>query len=234
MCNQPGTKLERGEIVNVKNTPDHPLCNFQEMLNQATGQYLSKASVTHRIRSTLEELLWIFGSLFKCKCVLEETSAERVQSGGAVKLWWRLKCVGSCFPHFFFTVEFPLPAMWEMRDGVLEETQSEQTERFQVTELLLSPLQPHTSKAEGWEARCYTAKRPVHYSLALGLSPVLQTGLALGWCWKGFRWHKLSQVEEKWCLKMRYERILASKSLLAARCLYMKAAASEKPNQPEG
>lgn len=145
MCNQPGTKLERGEIVNVKNTPGHPLCNFQEMLNQATGQYLSKASVTHWIRSTLEELLWIFGSLFKCKCVLEEISAERVQSGGAVKLWWRLKCVGSCFPHFFFTLDFPLPAMWEMRDGViarlLEETQSEPTECFQVTELLLSPLQ---------------------------------------------------------------------------------------------
>lgn len=208
MCNQPGTKLERGEIVNVKNTPDHPLCNFQEMLNQATGQYLSKASVTHWIRSTLEELLWIFGSLFKCKCVLEEISAERVQSGGAVKLWWRLKYVGSCFPHFFFTLEFPLPAMWEMRDGViarvLEETQSEPTECFQVTELLLSPLQPHTSKAEGWGARCYTAERLVRYSLTLGLGPVLQTGL------EGFRWQKLSQVGENWCLKMWYERILAS------------------------
>lgn len=193
MCNQPGTKLERGEIVNVKNTPGHPLCNFQEMLNQATGQYLSKASVTHWIRSTLEELLWIFGSLFKCKCVLEEISAERVQSGGAVKLWWRLKCVGSCFPHFFFHTR--LSSSCHVRDERRSYSKSSGGNPV-WTDWMLSGDGASSQSSSGWAARCHTAERLVRYSLTLGLGPVLQTGLGLDWCWKGsgdnndHRWKK--------------------------------------------
>lgn len=162
------------------------------MLNQATGQYLSKASVTHWIRSTLEELLWIFGSLFKCKCVLEEASAKRVQSGGAVKLWWRLKCVGSCFFNFFFShlnLHFPPYQWWETERerGFLETTQSELTERFQVSFRFFSILSSLIDqKEQPWRSLVpYSKHTPIKCTLSLcpavsvrlGLGPVYSLGL---------------------------------------------------------